>query len=140
MMKRLNRSWSDSAAGIISPSTNGKAIPARCEQREDDYYEFDQHESDPCSSRHVQPEPLQLKVRLRRMALSCGNTLTSLLCLLIPQLHALAPVPASCSTCEKTLCERLMRSIAYARYETHESEQGMKMRDSTLINVLCRQC
>src|SRR6266487_1455341 len=116
MMKCLNRSWGDSAAYIISPSTDRKAISARCEQREDDYYEFDQHESDPYSPRHIQPESLEVNVRLLSLALSCRNILMSLLCHLIPQLHAFAPVFASCYIGELTLTELLMGSIAHARY------------------------
>ncbi len=89
----------------------------RCEQREEEE-EFGQHESDPYSSRHVQPNPLELKVCLRRLALACRNTFVSLSRRVIPQIHACAPVLASYSAREHTITHILKGSIAYARYRT----------------------
>src|SRR5258708_27841523 len=99
-MKRLSRSWGNGAA--CRERTDGQSRGARDEQREDAYDEFCQHESNTYPPRQVQPDPLELKVRLWRPTLSCGNTFGFFLRHLIPQLHAFAPTSASYTTYEKT--------------------------------------
>src|SRR5689334_9911363 len=101
MVKRVNRIGSESA--VRRKSTNGRRIiPARCEECKDDHQELDHQETDPGSSRDVQPEPSQLEVRPGILALAQGTVSRVLLCQVIAQMHAFAPTPPLLAPPEST--------------------------------------
>ncbi len=91
MVQRLSCCRSYSAAH--KERTDGQTLPTRCEEREDDHEEFVEYKTDPKSSCKIEPEPWQLEIRSRRLALACGNTRLLHLCDVFPQLHARACAP-----------------------------------------------
>ena len=90
MMQRLSRCRGHRA--VHNKRTDAKALSSRRYERQDEYKEFDQYETDPCSSCQVQPESIQLYVRLWRSTRGCDNMRLLLLWYTIPEFYAFTPI------------------------------------------------
>src|SRR5579871_870277 len=75
--------------------TDGEGLPVSGHERDEDHQEFEEDETDPCSSCHEQPDPAQLEVCSWREAFSQRYFPRKRLCHIVAQMHAFAPATSA---------------------------------------------